>query len=160
MFQIALVSSVFNHQAPMFQRTAHAQIKLIFFEWLENVVVGSRADGFESDCDVVHCCDHDHRNVGIVHSQLGEKLEPVHFRHDDVAQHQIERIVAESVERNAPVRTGEAVITLCLKKSGYNLSNRFFVIYYQDLFSIHEWAPKSNHYKAGHRGALASLPYF
>ena len=160
MFQIALISAIFNHQPAVLQGTPDAQIKLVLFKRFKNVVVSSRADCFKSDCDVVHRCDHDHRHIGIVHAQLGEKLEAVHFRHHNIAQHQIERIVAEGVEGNSPVSTSDGVITLRIEKSGYNFPNRFFVIYNQDLFSIHVWAPKSHHYKAGHRQVLGSLPYF
>ena len=106
MFEVALVSPVFEHQLPVFQRPAHAQVKLILLEWLENVVVSPGADCFERDRDVVHRCDHDHRDVGIVHAQLRQQLQPVHFRHDDVAQHQIERILAKGFECQAPVCAG------------------------------------------------------
>ena len=137
MLQIALIDAVFNHQSPVFQRPPDAQIQLIFFKWLENVIVRPCTDRFESDGYVVHCRHHDHWNVGVVHAELGEKLEPVHFRHDDIAQHQIERIVPESVKRNAAVSAGDAVITLRFKKSRHDLSNCFFIVYDQNLFFIH-----------------------
>ena len=63
MLEIALVGAVFEHQAAMLQRAANAQIKLIFFEWLQNVVVSAGANGFEGDGNIVHGRDHDHGNV-------------------------------------------------------------------------------------------------
>ena len=46
-FQIALVIAIFQHQAAVFQGAADAQVKLVFFKRLQNVVVGAAADGFQ-----------------------------------------------------------------------------------------------------------------
>ena len=65
-FQVALIGSVFNHQPAMLERPADAHLQLIFFEWLQNVVVGAGTDRFQGDGNVVHGCDHDYRDVRIL----------------------------------------------------------------------------------------------
>ena len=50
----------------MLQRAAHAEKQLVFFERLEDVVIGAAANGFEGGGNVVDGGDHDHRDFGII----------------------------------------------------------------------------------------------
>ena len=130
MLQVALIRPVFEHQLPMFQRPPHAQVKLVLLEWLQNVVVRAGANGFKSDRNVVHGRDHDHGHVRIVQAQFAQQLQPVHFRHHDVAEDQIERILAESLERQACRSTQVVQLeSLRIQQGRNNLADSLFVVY-------------------------------
>ena len=137
LLQVALIRAILQHQVSMFQRAPHAQVELIFLEWLQNVVVRAGADGFERDRNVVHRRDHDHRDVRIVQAQLAQKLQAVHLRHHDVAQDQVERVFAESFEAQLAVRAGRALKALRVQKRRDNLAYRLFVVYNEDFFLRH-----------------------
>src|SRR5438128_5367036 len=47
LLQITLIIAVFDDQPAMLEGSSNAEEKLIFFKWLEDVVVGSAANGFE-----------------------------------------------------------------------------------------------------------------
>ena len=141
MFQVALVSAIFHHQPAMFERAPHAQMQLILFEWLQNVVVSARANGLERDGNIVHRGDHNHRHVGILVAKFGQQFQPVHLGHHDVAQSQVESVFAKSVQGHAPVRTDGAVVALRFQQSRNDFANRLFVIHYQNLFRFHDGLP-------------------
>ena len=143
LLEIALVGAIFDDQAAMFQRAADAEVQLIFFEGLQDVVVGAGTNGFESDGNIVHRCDHDHRNVGILIAKLGEQLEAVHFRHDDIAEDEVESIFAESVQGEAAIRADGAGVTLRFQKCGNYFANCFFVVDYEDFFGFHDKLPEN-----------------
>ena len=96
----------------MLERPSNAQIELVLLEGFEDVVVSPGPDRFERDRDVVHGRHHDDRDVRIVLPQFGKQFEPVHFRHHDVAQYKIERIAAETLEREPAVRARGTAIAL------------------------------------------------
>ena len=85
----------------------------------------------------MHRRNHDHRHVRVFGAQLGKQAYPVHFGHYDVAQHQVERIVPESLESDHSVRAHGTLVPLCVEQGRNDLSNRLFVVYYQDFLSLH-----------------------
>ncbi len=73
----------------MLQGAADAEEELIFFEGLQDVVVGAATDGFEGGGNVVDGGDHDHGHFGVILPEPVEEFDAVHFRHDHVAQDQV-----------------------------------------------------------------------
>ncbi len=136
-FEVFLVAAIFDDEAAMFERPANAHQQLVSFERFEDVVVGAAAHGFERRRNVVHRRDHDYRYVAVVRAQPGKQLQPVHFRHDHVAQDQIHGVLAERFQRLAAVADGEAPIPLRLQQGGDNLPDRFFVVGNQNVIFRH-----------------------
>ena len=136
-FQVLLVAAVLDDEAAMFERPANAHQQLVSLERFEDVIVGSAAHGFERGRDVMHRRDHDHRYVAVVRAQPGKQLQPVHLRHDHVAQHQVHGVLAERLQRLAAVAHGQALIPLRLQQGRDDLSDRFFVVGNQNVVFRH-----------------------
>ena len=69
-------------------------------------------------------------------AKFAQQLQPVHLGHHDVAEHQVERVVAECVQRQAPIRAHRAAIALRFQQSRYDFADRFFVVHDQYFFGV------------------------
>src|SRR5712692_7629861 len=78
-----------NYQPAVLQRPPNAQKELVLFEGLEDVVIGPAANGFQRGRNVMDRGDHDHRHFRIVLPHPFQQPDPIHFRHDHVAQDQV-----------------------------------------------------------------------
>ena len=112
MLQVALIVAVFDDQTAVLQRASNAQKELVLFEGLEDVVIGPATNGFESSGNVVDGGDHDHRHFGIVLPHPLEETDPVHLRHDHVAQNKVGRGLLDLVLGDAAILHGRAMIAL------------------------------------------------
>ena len=127
----------------MLERAANAEVQLIFFEGLQDVIVSAGANGFQSYGDIVHRGDHNHWDVGILIAEFGEQLEAVHFGHDNVAEDEVKGIPRESVQGQAAIRANGAGVTLRFQKRGNYFADSFFVIHYEDFFCFHDVLPEN-----------------
>src|SRR6266436_901039 len=125
----------------MLEGSPNAQEKLIFFKWLEDVVVGTAANGFQGCGNVVDCRDHDHRHFRIVLPHPFQQPDTVHLRHDHVAQDQVGRYFLNLVLRNAAVLHRRASIPLGLEHGRNDLSNRFLIVHDEYVFHLHVGVP-------------------
>ena len=121
----------------MLEGPSNAEEKLIFFKWLEDVVVGSAANGFEGCGNVVDCRDHDHRHFRVVLPHPFQQPDSVHLRHDHVAQNQVGRYLLNLVLRNAAVLHCCAAIALGLEHGRNYLSNRLLIVHDEYVFHLH-----------------------
>ncbi len=137
LFQVALVVTVFDDQPAVLQRSSHAQEELVLLERFEDVVIGSAANGFERRGNVVDGRDHDDRHFRIVLPHPFEEANPVHLRHDHVAQDKIGRCFFNLVLRDAAVLHGRAAIALGLEHGRDDLSNRLLIVHDQNVFHLH-----------------------
>ena len=141
LFQVALIVAVFDDQPAVLQRSSNAQKELVFFERLEDVIIGPPANGFQCSGNVVDCGDHDHRHFRIVLPHPLKQPDPVHLRHDHVAQDKIRRYFLDLVLRDAAVLHRRAVIALRLEHGRNDLSNRFLIVHDQNVFHLHVGLP-------------------
>jgi len=109
-FELELVAAVFRDQAAMLKSAANAEEELVFFKGLEDVVIGTPADGFQCGGDIVDGGDHDHRDFGVIFSEPIEQFDAVHFRHDHVAQDEIRRGAFNLLLSSAAIAHGRTAI--------------------------------------------------
>jgi hypothetical protein len=126
----------------MLQCSPYAQEKLVFLEWLQDVVVGTATDRIECGRHVMHGCDHDHGDFRIIGTQPGEKLQAVHFRHEHVAEHQVNGGSLQVLDCQAAVSHCTALVALAFQQRRDYLAYRLFVINDKDLGFTHFRAPQ------------------
>ena len=78
--------------------------------------------------------DHDHWNFRIILAEPFQQLDPVHLRHDHVAQNEIGGGALHDVLRRAAIAHCRAVIALRLEHRRDDFANGFFVIHNQNVF--------------------------
>src|SRR5713226_5999702 len=142
LLQVALIIAVFDHQPPVLQRAPYAEKQLVLFERLQDVVIRPAANRFQRRRDVVDRRDHDHRHFRIVLPHPFQQFEPIHLRHDHVAQDQVRRGPLDLLLRDSPVVHRGTVVAFRLKHRGNDLSNRFLIVHDQYVFHLHVgWPP-------------------
>jgi hypothetical protein len=65
LLEVNLVVAVFDDQAAVLEGASYAVEELVFFEGLQNVVVGAAADGFKRSGDIMDGSDHDDGDLGV-----------------------------------------------------------------------------------------------
>ncbi len=148
----------------MFQRSPYAQKKLVFLEWLQDVVVGTATNRIECRRYIMHGRDHDHGDFRIVGTQPGEKLQAVHFRHEHVAEHQVSGVSLQVLNCQPAVSHCGALISLAFQQGRDDLAYGLFVINDKDLGFTHFQAPwrtenrRDGHYKGRSKGRPTTVP--
>ena len=85
-------------ELPPFDRAAEDDGQQLHFDRLGDEVVGPRANGGNRRLQVAEGRHHDDRHVGPVGHQPRAELQPVHARHLQVGQHDLEIFAAGGLE--------------------------------------------------------------
>src|SRR6202789_1750021 len=101
---------------------------LIRSEWLPNISFGAQRQGLENALLPTLRGDHDDGNVfGVIHLfQAPDEFQPVHDRHVDVTENQVESILARECQALGSVRGFEDLPKIHARLSQapfYNLSH-------------------------------------
>ena len=92
-------------------------------ERLREIVVGADLDATDDTLRVVDGGDHDHRDV----TGTGRRLQPledgdaVELGHDDVEEHDVDRLLGEELERLRAVRCGAYRMAVLLEEASEQL---------------------------------------
>ena len=132
LLQISLVIAIFDQQAAMFQRSTHAEKKLVLLERFQDVIVGAAANRLECGGHVVHGRDHDHGELRIMRAQPRKQLQAIHFRHQHVAEDQVGGILLQVLNGQPTIPHCRARISLALEHGRDDLAYRLFVIHDKD----------------------------
>ena len=122
-------------QAPARQAGVDARPQQNGIERLREVILGARFDAADHTVVVVDRGDHDHGDVsqrGIV-LHLTEHLEPVHARHDDVEQHEVDVTGAQRGQRLDSVLRGRDAMALALQAAPQDGPVQRVVVNHEDL---------------------------
>jgi hypothetical protein len=103
-------------------------------ERLRHEVLGAHLDGADRVLLIVQRGEHDHRDILQLIARLHalEHLEPVHARHKNIEQHEVEGLAAETVERRRTAGLGDGGEALALEAPRENLAIVGIVVDYQD----------------------------
>ncbi|MNZ34939.1 hypothetical protein D3C78_523250 [compost metagenome] len=97
--ELVAVTLVFHHQARTVKRTAHRMFEHgKVFQWLDQVVGGTQAQGL--DCIAHHAGTryHDHRQLRRALTDLADQFQAAHLRHAQIADHEVGLVFFEDLK--------------------------------------------------------------
>ncbi len=90
---------VVAHDVAKLQSLGHGDVQLVDIEGLGNVVVGAVTHGLHGIFHGAVGRHHDHRQLRVAHLDLGQQLRAVHAGHAPVADHQVDVLLLQHLER-------------------------------------------------------------
>ena len=127
----------------------HEQLTRV--EGLGHIVVPTSGEPNALVNDIAFCGKKNHRNRYAPGAQFATRSEPIHPRHHDVENHEVERCVLECLKSIGAVFDTDAFMTLIFKQSTYKLLDAHLIISKQNLHRNLPPHPAREHRGCAHR---------